>query len=158
MAHIRMGSPDDHMGQMIQRAKEKAEREYQEKLEKSRASDVDVRDFFSAEELDRILTDNAFFQGKVAELGVKQRYDKAVLAAKWLEANSMEVLALDIEKVTPNHPNAIISLDVRRLASLRGTELKVFTALAALADSVFLSGIKDAHIRFTFGIDGVWAG
>lgn len=155
---IRMGNPNDRMGQLIEQAKEKAEREYQEKLEKSRASDVDVRDFFSDEELNRILSDNEFFQGKVADLTVMQRYEKAVMAARWLEAHSMEIVGLDVEKVTPKQPNAIICLDIRRLASLRGMELKVFTALTALADSVFLSGIKDAHIRFTFGIEGVWRG
>ena len=41
----------------IAQAKEKAEAEYQEKIKQSREADVDVRDFFSDEELDRILTD-----------------------------------------------------------------------------------------------------
>ena len=44
----------------IAQAKEKAEAEYQEKIKQSREADVDVRDFFSDEELDRILTDNEF--------------------------------------------------------------------------------------------------
>lgn len=32
----------------------------------------------------------------------------------------------------------------------------MFTAMCAMADSVFMSGIKDSVIRFTFGIEEVW--
>ena len=55
-----------------------------------------------------------------------------------------------------DRPNAIIAMDIRRHASLRDKELRVFTAMTALADSVFLSGIKDSTIRFTFGVEGIW--
>lgn len=37
---------------------------------------MDVRDFFSDEELDRILTDNEFFNGRVADLSKVQRHEK----------------------------------------------------------------------------------
>ena len=40
------------MAARIAQAKEKAEAEYQEKIKQSREADVDVRDFFSDEELD----------------------------------------------------------------------------------------------------------
>ena len=153
---IYLNNPKDYMGKRIQEAKEKAEEALQNKVEQSRSSDVDVRDFFSNEELERIFQDNEFFQGKIADLSKKQRYDKAVMAAKWMEANSIEVVNVEIEKISPDRPNAIIVIDIRRLASLRGMELQVLTALFALADSAFLSGIKDATIRFTFGIEGIW--
>ena len=68
----------------------------------------------------------------------------------------MEVVDVDMEPVSSSHPNAIITMEIRRLASLRGQELKVFTAMCAMADSVFMSGIKDSVIRFTFGIEEVW--
>ena len=55
-------------GERVEQAKKKAEEEYQEKLERSKQSDVDVRDFFDDEELDRILSDNEFFNGRVADL------------------------------------------------------------------------------------------
>ena len=143
------------MGKRIEAAKQKAEAEYQDKLEKSRESDVDVRDFFTPEELDRILEDD-YFNGKIADLSVMQRYDKVKQAALWLDANSMEVTQIEIEPLSRNRPNAVITIEIRRLASLRGKELRVFSAMNILADSVFMSGLKDATIRFTFGLEGVW--
>lgn len=144
------------MAARIAQAKEKAEADYQEKVKQSREADVDVRDFFSDEELDRILTDNEFFNGRVADLSKVQRHEKVSMAARWMKAHSMEVVDIDIEPVSSSHPNAIITMEIRRLASLRGQELKVFTTMCAMADSVFMSGIKDSIIRFTFGIEGVW--
>lgn len=143
------------MGKRIEAAKQKAEAEYQDKLEKSRKSDVDVRNFFTPEELDRILEDD-YFSGKIADLSVMQRYNKVKQAALWLDANSMEVTEVEIEPLSRNRPNAVITIEIRRLASLRGKELRVFSAMNILADSVFMSGLKDATIRFTFGLEGVW--
>ena len=152
----KIGNPDSPMGKRIAAAAKAAEDDFNKKIERSRASDVDVRSFFTDEELDALLSGNEFFNGKIADLSKMERYDKAVAAAKWLEANSVEVVKVDIEGVARDRPNAIICLDMRRLASLRGKELKLFTAMFTLADSVFLSGIKDSHIRFTFGVEGIW--
>ena len=144
------------MGMRIAKAKAVAEEEYNEKLELSRASDVDVRTFLSDEEISRIISDNEFFSGRVADLTKVQRYEKAATAARWMKANSMEVVAVNIERPSKSRPNVVISMDIRRLASLHGTELKVFSAMTILADTMFISGIKDAEVRFTFGIEGVW--
>lgn len=143
-----------NMQERIEQAKKNAEANYQAKLEKSRASDVDVRDFFTDEELDKILSDD-FFAGKVAGLGAVQRYEKVKQAALWLDANSMEVVSTEIEPLSSTRPNVTISVDIRRLASLRGKELRVFSAMSILSDSVFLSGLKDSTIRFTFGLEGI---
>lgn len=145
-----------NMGQRIEQAKVKAEAAYREKLEKSRASDVDVRDFFTDEELNRILSDGEFFSGKIADLTAVQRYEKVKQAAAWLDANSLEVVKVEAEPISKSHPNVTVSIEIRCLASLRGKELRVFSAMNLLADTVFLSGIKDATIRFTFGLEGVW--
>lgn len=152
---IKMNNPNDYMGKRIEQAKKAAEANYEAKLEKSRASDVDVRDFFTDEELDKILSDD-FFAGKVADLDAVQRYEKVKQAALWLDANSMEVVSTEIEPISSTRPNVTISVEIRRLASLRGKELRVFSAMSILADSVFLSGLKDSTIRFTFGLEGVW--
>ena len=142
------------MGKRIEAAKQKAEAEYQDKLEKSRESDVDVRDFFTPEELDSILEDD-YFSGKIADLSVMQRYNKVKQAALWLDANSMEVTEVEIEPLSRNRPNAVITIEIRRLASLRGKELRVFSAMNILADSVFMSGLKDECIRFSFGFENI---
>ena len=47
-----------------------AEQRYQDKVSRSRKSDVDVRDFFDDEELERILQSNDFFTGKIADVVV----------------------------------------------------------------------------------------
>lgn len=152
---IKMNFSHDTMGERIEQAKKNAEANYKAKLEKSRESDVDVREFFTDEELDKILSDD-YFSGKVADLDAVQRYEKVKQAALWLDANSMEVVSTEIEKISSTRPNVTISIEIRRLASLRGKELRVFSAMSILADSVFLSGLKDSTIRFTFGLEGVW--
>ena len=150
---IKMGS--NKMGQLIEAAKKQAEIDYMERVDRSRECDVDVRDFFTPEELDRILSDD-YFNGKVADLSVMQRYEKAKQAAMWLDAHCMEIVSIEIEPISRSRPNAIITVDIRRLASLRGKELRVFNAMGVLADSMFLSGLKDMAVRFTFGFEGVW--
>lgn len=152
----KMANPATPMGQRIETAKVKAEADFNAKVERSRASDVDVRSFFSDEELEQLLSGNEFFNGRIADLSKMERYKRASAAAKWLEKNSMEVVNVEIEGVANDRPNAIIAIDIRRLASLRDKELQVFTALTALADSVFVSGLKDKTIRFTFGVEGIW--
>lgn len=153
---IRIGNSNSPMGQRIGAAKTKAEADFSKKVERSRAADVDVRSFFTDEELEQLLSGNEFFNGKIADLSKLERYKRACAAAKWLEAHSVEVVQVETDGVSRNRPNAIVSIDIRRLASLREEELRVFTALTALADDLFMSGIKDSTIRFTFGVRGIW--
>lgn len=145
-----------NMKEKIEQAALRAEAEFKEKVEMSRRSDVDVREVFSAEEIDELYQNNEFFAGKIADLTKTQRHKKLAVAAKWLYTNSIEVVDMQIEPISQNHPNVVVSLEVRRLASLKGKELQAFSAMAALADSMFISGIKDSVTRFTFGIEGVW--
>lgn len=140
----------------IEQAKKRAEDNYLNKVAKSRQSDVDVCDFFSDEELDRILTDNDFFKGKVADLTKLQRHEKLATAARWLDANCMEVVYIEVQKPAPTRPNAIVLLELRRLSSLRDQELRIFTAMCAMADTMFLSNLKDETIRFTFGVENLY--
>lgn len=153
---IRIGNSNSPMGQRIDAAKTKAEADFKVKVERSRADDVDVRSFFTDDELEQLLSSGESFNGKIADLSKLERYNRACAAAKWLEANSLEVVKVETDGVSHDRPNAIVSMDIRRLASLRGKELRVFTALTALADDLFLSGIKDATIRFTFGVRNIW--
>ena len=150
-----MNNPHDRMGHLIEQAKAKAEANYQTKLEKSLAPDVVDREAFTDEELDRILSDEPLI-GNVANLNAVQRYEKIQQAALWLDANSMEVVSTYVEPLSSTRPNAAISIDLRRLASLRGKEKRVFSAMSTLADTMFVSGVKDSVIRFTFGLEGVW--
>lgn len=133
-----------------------AEQRYQDKVSRSRESDVDVRDFFSDEELERILQSNDFFTGKIADFSQLQKFNKLKMAAAWLDAHCLEVVRTDIEEPSKSRPNTIVAVDIRRLASLRGKEKQVFASMQVLADTVFMSGLKDDVIRFTFGIEGVW--
>lgn len=145
-----------NMKEKIEQAKAKAETELQDKIALSKKSDIDVREIFTAEEFDAICQQNEFFAGKLADLSKVQRHKKLAMAAKWLNDHSMEVVVIEVEPVSQEHPNAIVSIEIRRLASLRDQELQAFTAMSALADTVFMSGLKDSTIRFTYGIEGVW--
>ena len=153
---IKIGDPNSRMGRRIRAATEAAEATYREKLDKSRDPGVDVRDFFTDEELERLLSENELFEGHLADWTALQRYNKLAAAARWLHAHSMECLNVEIEGKAPSRPNATVAVDIRRLASLRGKELKVYAGMTALADDLFISGIKDNHIRFTFGVRDIW--
>ena len=153
---IQLGDPNSELGRRIRAAAEAAEAEYRAKLEKSRDPDIDVRDFFTDEELERLLSENELFEGHFADWTAQQRYNKLAAAARWMDAHSLDCMGIDIEGTSPSRPNAIVALDIRRLASLRDKELKVFAGMTALADDLYLSGIKDNHIRCTFGVRDIW--
>lgn len=140
------------MKHKIEQARVKAEEQYQEKLRQSRESDVDVRDFFDDEELERILQSNDFFTGKIADYEKMERYDKLRKAARWMMSHSLEVAATSS---TDEGKNGIVVIDIRRLASLRGEELRVFTFMNALADTVYVSGLMDDVIRFSFTVNNI---
>ena len=144
------------MKHKIEQARIKAEERYQEKLRQSRASAVDVRDFFDDEELERILQSNDFFTGKIADFSQLQKFNKLKMAAAWLDAHCLEVVKTEVVEPSKSRPNTTITVEVRRLASLHGKEKQVFASMQVLADTVFMSGLKDDVIRFTFGIEGVW--
>lgn len=140
------------MKHKIEQARIKAEEQYQEKLRQSRESNVDVRDFFDDEELERILQSNDFFTGKITVYGKMERYNKLRMAAQWMMSHSLEVAATS----TMNEGrNGIVVVDIRRLASLRGEELRVFTFMNALADTVYVSGLMDDVIRFSFTVNNI---
>lgn len=140
------------MKNKIEQARIKAEQQYQDKLRQSRESNVDVRDFFDDEELERILQSNDFFTGKIADLEKMERYNKLRMAAQWMESHSLEVAATSSMN---EGRNGIVVVDIRRLASLRGEELRVFTYMSALSDTVYVSGLMENVIRFSFTINDV---
>lgn len=129
-----------------------AEQRYQDKLQRSRESDVDVRDFFDDEELERILQSNEFFTGKIANLEKMERYNKLRMAAQWMESHSLEVAATS---AMSEGRNGIVVVDIRRLASLRGEELRVYTYMNALSDMVYVSGLMENVIRISFVINDI---
>ena len=145
-------------GDRVEQAKKKAEQEYNEKQKRSKSSKIDVRDIITSEELDRILSSGEFFNGQIVDLTKAQRYEKLKTAAYWMHAHSMEVVSVSAEKPTSSSPNVVVTLELRRLSSLRGRELKIFTVMTALADTMFLSSIKDDVIRISFGMEDVWNG
>lgn len=138
------------MKNKIEQARIKAEERYQEKLRQSRESDVDVRDFFDDEELERILQSSDFFTGKIADYGKTERYNKLKMAAQWMLSHSLEVAATSSMN---EGKNGIVVIDIRRLASLRGEELRVYTIMNALADTVYLSSLMDNVIRISFVVN-----
>lgn len=150
------GDPNSEIGKKIYAAKEKEERRLAEKVEKSKNPDVDVRNFFTDDELKTLLYNNDNFKGSVADLSKMGRYKRVCAAAKWMDANSIEVVSIDIEPVSQDRPNAIVTMDIRRVASFTGKELQAFALLYTLSDSVFVSSVKEDVTRFTFGMEEIW--
>ena len=145
-----------NMKTIIEAAKEKAEREFNEKMELASRSDIDIREVFTAEEFDELCRRNENFKGTKADFSKVQMHKKLAMAAKWLYEHSIEVVWYDVEPISKAQPNAIVVLEVHRLSSLRKQELQVFSAMAAMADQMFISGMKEDVIRFSFGVERVW--
>ena len=102
----KMGNPASPMGQRIEAAKAREEADLTAKIERSRAADVDVRSFFTDEELAALLDDNDSFNGTIADLSKMERYKRACAAAKWLEANSIEVVKVESDGVSHDRPTS----------------------------------------------------
>lgn len=139
------------MADRIERAKAKAELAYTEKLERAKAYDRES-EHLTPEELDSII-DSALLCGGIDALDAVQRYERIRQAALWLDAHCMDVVSVEAEQTI--RPHSTIRVELRRLASLQGKALHVFTAMSALADSLSISGVKDASIRVTFAVTGL---
>lgn len=76
--------------------------------------------------------------------------------AKWLLDNSMDVVAIDVERIHPSHLNVMAWVKLKRLTSLNDAELEAFKEMTNLADHIFFSGTADDVIRASFAIQRVW--
>ena len=85
-------------------------------------------------------------------------YGRIVEAARWIESHSIEVVKVEVERLSAERPNAVVAVDIRRLASFKGEEKERLAAMMRDADTVFMSGIKDDVIRLTFGVEQIWRG
>jgi len=145
-----------NMKDKIENAKKQAEEELDRKIELSKQPGVDIRDVLTDEDFDEICRRNEFFNGTQADFSKAQRHERLSKAAQWLGANSIEVHEIEVEPISKDRPNAIVILELKRLVALKGIELRAFTAMCSLADTVFMSSVKDGTIRFTFGVEGIW--
>lgn len=68
-------------------------------LEKSRGLGVDVRDFFTDEELKRLLSENELFEGHLADWTALQRYNRQLEALK----REMSEAAVKFEQTGKKH-------------------------------------------------------
>ena len=143
------------MREIIEAAKKKAEAELDRKIELSKQYGTDAREIFTSEDFDEICRRNEFFDARVTDLEKRLRYEKLKAAALWLDANSLEVAGVEIEAISKERPNVIVSLVFRRLVYMRGIELQAFSAMCALADTVFVSGVADSVIRVAFELENV---
>jgi len=153
---IQMKPQNDNMKQRIYAAKEQADADLAAKIEKAKQPGVDVRELFTPEEITAMMERNESFHGTVADFSKKQKYDKLVAAARWMDANSFEVIGIQIEPISKDRPNAIVCLDVRRLSSYRGEELNALATMISMSDSVFMAW-SETCIRLTFGIQDIWS-
>lgn len=144
------------MGKRIEECKRNYDERLQHKIELSKRSDIDVRDIFTPEEFDEICKRYENFEGKVADMEKMQSYERIRKGVEWMNAHCIDVKTINYIPPDTSKPNATIYMDMGRLFSLDGEALKVFTTIAALADTFFVSGMSGEHTRFSFGIEGIW--
>ena len=154
--HVPLGDPNSAEGRRIMAAKEKADKLLAEKKKKSRDPDVDVRTFFTDEELAALLRSEESFLGSAADLDKLRRYKRICSALKWMDTYCLEVQRIEFEFVSRERPNVVAVMDVRNVSSFTGKERRVFAELYTLADTVFVSRTREGVIRFTFGVEGAW--
>ena len=149
---------DINMREIIERAKREAEQEYQEKKTISLRYDADARKIITVEDLERMLNEDEEFRGYTADMEKIRCYGRIVEAARWLESHSIEVVKVEVERISAERSNTVVAIDIRRLASFKGEEKERLAAMMRDADTVFMSGIKDDVIRLTFGVERIWRG
>ena len=149
---------DINMRELIERAKREAEKEYQEKKTISLRYDADARKIFTAEDIERMLNEDEEFRGRTADMEKIRCYGRIVESARWLESLSVEVVKVEAERISADRPNAVVAVDICRLASFKGEEKDRLAAMMKDADTVFMSGIKDGMIRLIIGVEKIWRG
>lgn len=75
------------------------------------------------------IIDNPPFSRDITVLDAVQRIERIKQAALWLDAHCMDVVSVEVEPISSSH--AEITIEIRRLASLQGNELRVFAAMGA---------------------------
>ena len=91
-----------------------------EKKKKSRDPDVDVRTFFTDEELAALLRSEESFLGSAADLDKLRRYKRICSALKWMDTYCLEVQHIEFEFVSRERPNVVAVMDVRNVSSFTG--------------------------------------
>jgi len=145
-----------NMKETIEKSKAEFDAELARKEALAKESNVDVRELFTDEELEVIFSRNDNFRGKTMDFSAVQRYEKVKEAALWMDVNNLDVIGVGLDSISKDKPNAIVTMDIRRLVSLRGKALQVFITMCTLSDTVFVAGTKDTSIRYTFGVENIW--
>ncbi|MDO4841656.1 MAG: hypothetical protein Q3982_03150 [Phoenicibacter congonensis] len=144
------------MGKRIELAKIKAEKEYEAKKKTGGTKIPRPAWSMSPDEISELIDRLDHYDGKTLNMKKAQQMMRLGELAKWLLDNSMDITTIDIERIHPSHPNALVWIELKRLSSLDDEELEVFKEMTSLADHIFFSGIADDVIRVSFAIQRVW--
>lgn len=144
------------MGKRIELAKIKAEKEYETKKRDGGTKTPRPAWGMSPDEISELIHRLDHYEGKTLDMKKAQQMMRLCELAKWLLDNSMDVTAIDVERIHPSHPNALVWIELKRLSSLDDEELDAFKEMTSLADHIFFSGIADNVIRVSFAIHRVW--
>ena len=127
------------------------EAEWLDKLERAKEPGVDVRSFFTDEEIRFLLSDRPF-TGRVMNFPAAQRHKKIGEHATWLKEKSLDVIDCQINKPNSGQPNAMVFMDVEKLTGFYGKEHEAFVKMCVLSDDIHFCATSDKHIRFSFGV------
>ncbi len=142
------------MGDRIRKAAMAAEARYQEHQARQSEPEADEKEIPFDEEIGRILFDNDFFHGNTVDITKAERIEKLKIAAQWLDKNCWEIASTEIHESPDSSASISVVIEIRRLSSMKGKDKQVFAAMQILSDEIFMSGIKDEVICFTFSIHG----
>lgn len=123
------------MDTRIKEAIKKAEASYNEKKEKSRS--IDEKAKISDEDINRIISTD------INNLTNDEKHSYLLNLSQWLDLNCFQVASVSKDKTA-------IMIEFSRLSSISGKDLEVFNKMCSLSSQLFMSGIKDDVIKFSF--------
>ena len=144
------------MGKGIELAKVKVEKEYETKKNAGGTKIPRPAWGMSPDEISKLIDRLEHYEGKTLNMKKAQKMVRLSELAKWLLDNSMDVVAIDVERIHPSHLYVMAWVELKRLTSLDGAELEAFKEMTNLADHIFFSGTADDVIRASFAIQRVW--
>lgn len=114
------------MGKGIELAKVKVEKEYETKKNAGGRKIPRPAWGMSPDEISKLIDRLEHYEGKTLNMKKAQKMVRLSELAKWLLDNSMDVVAIDVERIHPSHLNVMAWVELKRLTSLDGAELEVF--------------------------------
>ena len=129
-----------------------------EKIEKSKADNINELELFSESDIDSIMGKKQSFCGKNINFKKLTNHTNVGTMARLMKEKCKYVIAYDLGTVEKNKPNAVVLVDVAKHTFFSDELTSIISGMCNLSDDFGLSyvDLDDGFIRLSFGIKGIW--